>query len=95
MWKFVKNPVDKKAAELISASKFRRPFIAPPGIPEPLKTLRDAFAKTMADPEFKADAENTCIDVVPTSGEKVQQLVEELYATPKATVERAKDLVKP
>jgi hypothetical protein len=33
--------------------------------------------------------------VVPSSGERVQQLVEQLYATPKATIERAKDLIKP
>jgi hypothetical protein len=49
----------------------------------------------MADKEFLADAERTRIDVVPSSGERVQQLVEQLYATPKATIERAKDLIKP
>ena len=57
--------------------------------------LRAAFTATMQDKEFLADAERTRIDVVPTTGEKVQQLVEQLYATPKATVERAKDLIKP
>jgi hypothetical protein len=33
--------------------------------------------------------------VVASTGERVQRLVEQLYATPKATVERAKELVKP
>ena len=49
----------------------------------------------MADKEFLADAERTRIDVVPSSGERVQHLVERLYATPRATIERAKDLIKP
>ena len=75
---------------------FGRPYLAPPGVPaEPLNILRAAFSATMQDKDFLADAERTRIDVVATSGEKVQQLVEQLYATPKATVERAKDLVKP
>jgi hypothetical protein len=49
----------------------------------------------MRDKHFLADAERARIDVVASTGERVQQLVEQLYAAPKATVERAKDLVKP
>ncbi len=95
MWKFVKNPVDKAAAELVVSQQiFGRPFIAPPGIPDvALKTLRDAFAKTMADPEFKADAEKSRIDINPTSGEKVQELVTRIFATPADTVARAKRII--
>jgi hypothetical protein len=33
--------------------------------------------------------------VVPSTGEQVQQLVEQIYATPKPIVERAKELVRP
>jgi hypothetical protein len=62
---------------------------------EPLRLLRAAFAATMQDRDFLADAETTRIDVVPSSGEAVQKLVEQLYPAPKATVERARDLVKP
>ena len=62
---------------------------------EPLKILRDAVTTTMQDKEFLADAERARIDVAPSSGERVQRLVEQLYATPKATVERAKDSIKP
>jgi len=40
-------------------------------------------------------AERTRIDIDPSSGERVQGLVERLYATPKATVERAKELIRP
>jgi hypothetical protein len=97
IWKFIRSEDDKKAVELIiSQQVFGRPYLAPPGAAaEPLRILRAAFAATMQDKDFLADAERTRIDVVPSSGEKVQQLVEQLYATPKATVERAKDLIKP
>jgi tripartite-type tricarboxylate transporter receptor subunit TctC len=97
VWKFIKTEEDKRAVELILAQQvFGRPYLAPPGFAaEPLKILRAAFSATMQDAEFLADAERTRIDVVPSSGERVQQLVEQLYATPKATVERAKDLIKP
>jgi hypothetical protein len=52
-------------------------------------------ATTMRDKDFLADAQRARLDVVASTGERVQQLVEQLYAAPKATVERAKDLVKP
>jgi hypothetical protein len=97
IWKFIRSEDDKKAVELIiSQQVFGRPYLAPPGVAaEPLKILRDAVTTTMQDKEFLADAERARIDVEPSSGERVQQLVEQLYATPKATVERAKDSLKP
>jgi tripartite-type tricarboxylate transporter receptor subunit TctC len=97
IWKFIASEDDKKAVALIIGQQvFGRPYLAPPGVAtEPLKILRAAFTATMQDKEFLADAERTRIDVVPTTGEKVEQLVEQLYATPKATVERAKELIKP
>jgi hypothetical protein len=97
IWPFIKSADDKKAVELIIGQQvFGRPYLAPPGVAaEPLGLLRSAFTETMQDKDFLADAERTRIDVVPSSGERVQRLVGELYASPKATVERAKDLVKP
>jgi Tripartite tricarboxylate transporter family receptor len=97
IWHFIKSADDKKAVELIIGQQvFGRPYLAPPGVAaEPLGLLRAAFAATMQDKDFLADAERTRIVVVPSSGERVQRLVGELYASPKATVERAKELVKP
>ena len=97
IWKFIGSDADKKAVELIIGQQvFGRPYLAPADVAaEPLKILRAAFTATMQDKEFLADAERTRIDVVPSSGEKVQQLVQQLYAMPTATVQRAKDLIKP
>ena len=97
IWKYVKSDDDRKAVELvISQQVFGRPYLAPPGVPaEQIRILRAAFTATMQDKDFRADAEKTRIDIAPSSGEKVQELVEKIYATPKAIVERAKELVKP
>jgi hypothetical protein len=97
IWPFIRGEDDKQAAELIiSQQVLGRPYLAPPGVAaEPLRILRAAFAATLQDKDFLADAERTRIDIDPSSGERVQQLVERLYATPKATVERAKELIRP
>jgi tripartite-type tricarboxylate transporter receptor subunit TctC len=97
VWPFIAGDDDKKAAALIIGQQvFGRPYLAPPGIAaEPLALLRAGFAATLQDHEFRADAERTRVDIEPSSGERVQRLVEQLYATPKAIVERAKELVKP
>jgi hypothetical protein len=97
IWSYIQKADDKTAVELIVGQQvFGRPYLAPPGVAvEPLGILRAGFAATLKDKDFLADAERTRIDVAPSSGERVQQLVEALYAMPKATVERAKELIKP
>ncbi len=72
-----------------------RPFVAPPALPpEKLKMLRDAFMATMKDPEFVADAKNQKLDLEPEDGEHLEKLIKEIYATPKATVDKIGDLIK-
>jgi tripartite-type tricarboxylate transporter receptor subunit TctC len=58
------------------------PFVAPPGVPaDRLAALRKAFNDTMKDKDFLAEAEKLNLEITPVSGEKVQELVEELYRT--------------
>jgi tripartite-type tricarboxylate transporter receptor subunit TctC len=72
-------------------SAFARPFILPPGIPhDRLALLRKAFNETMRDPELLAEAEKMKIDVVPSTGERVQELVARMYQTPVPVIERVK-----
>jgi tripartite-type tricarboxylate transporter receptor subunit TctC len=68
-----------------------RPFAAPPGVPEDrVRLLRDAFMKTMKDPEFLADAGKLDMEVNPLDGASVNALVDDLYRTPRDVLERAK-----
>ena len=97
LWKFISNDDDRKVAELVVSQQiFQRSYIAPPGTPpEQIKTLRAAFDATMSDPQFLADAETVRIAITPLSGAKVQEIVRKLYATPKAIIERARQVIKP
>jgi tripartite-type tricarboxylate transporter receptor subunit TctC len=82
---------DQRAALLLplATQEFGRPFIAPPDLPPAIaQALRTSFWQTMHDPEFLADAKGRGLDIDPASGEEIQRLVEQLYATPPAIVER-------
>ena len=94
---YVRDAEDKRAVELVIGQQvFGRPFLAPPGTPaERIGLLRSAFAAAMRDPELIADAERTRVVVAPSTGEAVQALVAKIYSASKATVERARELIRP
>jgi tripartite-type tricarboxylate transporter receptor subunit TctC len=66
--------------------EFQRPFSVPPGTPkERLQLLRKAFADTLKDPEFLAEAKKVKFQVTYVPGEEVEKHVEGMLAiTPKA-----------
>jgi tripartite-type tricarboxylate transporter receptor subunit TctC len=69
---------------LLAAQAMARPFVAPPQTPPArAAALRAAFDATMKDPAFLAEAARLQLDVDPMSGDKIQKLLTELYATPK------------
>jgi tripartite-type tricarboxylate transporter receptor subunit TctC len=71
-------------------NKMGRPFFAPPGMaPERADLMRRAFDATMADPELRAEAGRMNLAVAPMTGGEVAALLRQVYATPKAVVERA------
>jgi tripartite-type tricarboxylate transporter receptor subunit TctC len=70
--------------------KMGRPFFAPPGMaPERADLLRRAFDATMNDPDLRAEAARMNLALDWTSGEQVAALLKQVYATPKAVVEKA------
>jgi tripartite-type tricarboxylate transporter receptor subunit TctC len=66
--------------------EFQRPFSVPPGTPkEPLQLLRKAFADTMKDPAFLAEAEKSKLETTYVSGEEIEKYVNQVLSiTPKA-----------
>ncbi len=71
-----------------------RPFVAPPGIPQDrADALRKAFMDTMKDPEFLAEAEKAGLEITPVPGEKIQELVKEVYETPPEIAKKAAEIV--
>ena len=78
----------------LAAQEMARPFAAPPGIPADRKAaLVAAFDATMKDPEYLADAKKLDIDVNPVSGKELDDLLAELYATPKDVLKKAGEAI--
>jgi hypothetical protein len=93
----VKDDDDKKILELtFSKYQMSRPLFVAAEVPkERVQALRRAFDFTMKDPELLADADRSKIDIDPLSGEEVQALVQKLFRTPTALVEKARFLLRP
>jgi tripartite-type tricarboxylate transporter receptor subunit TctC len=73
-----------------------RPFAAAPGAPaERVAALRQAFAETLADPDFIAEAAKAQLEIEPMTGDAIEKMLAKAYAAPKAVVERAAELVYP
>jgi tripartite-type tricarboxylate transporter receptor subunit TctC len=70
----------------VGSYEFQRPFTVPPGTPkERLQVLRKAFAETMKDPEFVAEAKKSKLEITYVSGEEIDKYVGQILAiTPKA-----------
>ncbi len=87
---------EKTAIEFLYAGQgIGRPFVAPPDMPaDRLQLLRDAFDKTMKDPEFIEDAKKQKLDIDPVSGVQLEALIKKIYATPKDVVAKVGALIK-
>ena len=79
---------------VLSRQTMGRPFMAPPGIPADRQAaLRKAFDDTMKDAEFLAEAKARGQEINPVSGAELDQLLAELYRTPKDVVEETKTAI--
>src|SRR5207244_12342361 len=73
-----------------------RPFAAPPGVPaDRLAALRRAFDATLADSEFRADADKAQLEIEPLTAGEIETLLALAYGAPKAIVQKAAALVEP
>jgi tripartite-type tricarboxylate transporter receptor subunit TctC len=74
-----------------------RPFLVPPGIPvERLVALRQAFAATMADPDFLAEGEKMGLGLnAPRTGAQIQAVMERTYRSPPRVIDRLRQLNVP
>jgi tripartite-type tricarboxylate transporter receptor subunit TctC len=95
IYDYVSNEQQRQILKFIlSAVEFGRPYFVPPDVPTVrLEILRAAFAATHADPDYLAEAERLQIDVTYRPAAALRELTEELFATPKELVERAKTIM--
>lgn len=76
-----------------AAKTMGRPFIMGPKVPmERVRAIRAAFNKVADDPKFLADAEKQKRDVELVTGDEIQEIVNRMAATPKATLDLLEDV---
>lgn len=95
VWDYIKKPADRALVEQFMAQMvFGRPYIMTPGAPaEHVKTIRDAFNKTMKDKAFLAEAKKVRIAIAPATGGEVQGLVSKMYGMPAAQLAKLKSVM--
>jgi hypothetical protein len=58
-----------------------------------VKILRDAYVKTLNDPQVVEEAKRGRMDIDPATGEELEQLVKEIFESPPDVVERVKKIL--
>jgi tripartite-type tricarboxylate transporter receptor subunit TctC len=83
---------ERQILQLISSpAALGRPFFTPPEVPaDKLATLRKAFADTMKDPDYIAEAARVRMDMNPLSAERVTELVNATINAPPNVVAKAR-----
>jgi tripartite-type tricarboxylate transporter receptor subunit TctC len=70
------------------------PIVSTPGLPpDRRKILRDAYAKTLQEPDLLDEAKKRGWELRPVSGEDLEALAKEVSLQPPEVVERMKKLM--
>jgi tripartite-type tricarboxylate transporter receptor subunit TctC len=82
----------RAALELILTQQVMgRPLAAPPQVPPArVAALRQAFERTLRDPEFLAEADRLALEIDLVTGETLQTMVERMFGSPREVVEAAR-----
>ena len=90
-----KTEEERQILRLISSpTLLGQPYVAPPGVPaDRVAILRRAFAATMADPAFAADAEKVSYAIQPLDGEEVARIVHETVTASPDVIAKARAII--
>jgi tripartite-type tricarboxylate transporter receptor subunit TctC len=93
---FAENDDQRKLLELqFTAFELGRPYFVADGVPpDRVNALRRAFDQAMKDKDLLADAAKQGLEVNPSSGEEMQNILARVYATPKELVARLAEASK-
>jgi tripartite-type tricarboxylate transporter receptor subunit TctC len=97
MHELAKTPEQRQILSLVSSPpSLGRPFLTTPDVPpERVAALRRAFAETMKDEGFLAEAKQLGLDMNPMTSEAVSQIVNATINAPADAVAKAKVAVEP
>jgi tripartite-type tricarboxylate transporter receptor subunit TctC len=78
---------------LVSNDEIGRSLFTTPNVPPPrLAQLRAAFQKMLADPDFRAEAEQLKLPLVPKTGEEMQKVVADIFDISPAAMAKVRDV---
>jgi tripartite-type tricarboxylate transporter receptor subunit TctC len=79
---------------VLAAGALGRPLVGTPGIPpERVTILREAFNKTLKDPDFLAEIERRKYELQPVRGEELEAMAKGVIAQPPDVIERMRKLL--
>ena len=93
---FAPNPRAKAIMALRSAPELvARPYVMPPKTPADIvKVMREAFAKTIDDPELIAEGKKSKMDLEYTPGDQAQKILADVMNQPKDLVQEFAKYIK-
>jgi tripartite-type tricarboxylate transporter receptor subunit TctC len=82
------------ATVMLGSGELGRPIVAHPATsPDVAKTLRDAFMKSMADPQLLDDAAKQNLEITAVSGEELAKIARDVINQPPDVLDRIKKLL--
>ena len=87
-----RNEAERQVFALLSSTVIvGRPILTTPDVPaDRLAALKEAFAKTMKDPDFLEEAKKLNLEINPIYADEMQKLINDVIATPPEVVKLAK-----
>jgi tripartite-type tricarboxylate transporter receptor subunit TctC len=82
------------ASVMLGSGELGRPYVAHPATPpEIAKALRDAFMKSMADPQLLAEAKKLNLEITAVSGDELTKIAREVIDQPPEVLERIRKIL--
>jgi hypothetical protein len=96
MDKYKTSEVGRRLTQIfLAGDDLGRPMVAPPAVAaDRVKTLREAYARALKDPDLIAEVDRQRLDMEPSSGEEIQTLIKELMEQKGEVIERVKKLME-
>jgi tripartite-type tricarboxylate transporter receptor subunit TctC len=83
------------ARVILSGDELGRPMVAPPGVPaDRVKILREAYAKSLQDPELVAEVNRSRLDMEPSKGEEIDAIMKEIMDQPPEVIALIKKVIE-
>jgi tripartite-type tricarboxylate transporter receptor subunit TctC len=94
--KLAKTDDDRALLRAVNApALITRPLFVAPEVPrDRVEALRQAIARSFADPEVQAELKQAGVDGIPSTGEEVARVAQELLSTPPAIIAKLKEILK-